>query len=379
MDMPDKKPNQSVINYHELKVDVEQLPGPDLIEYLKSNILGTPGGIRYKHTQTHEKLKNLGEAYFLLLRKSGRMLGSIGLCHRQTSFLDQKYTSWYVRYFAIKAPLKAANPKTGKLMEQSGKGGSLLRLAAAPYVNRPGEMLLNLPEGTEKSLIYAYIEKENFQSLQFAVQNDFETVRKFTTYLFSRFFPRKSKNIHRLQEHEREYVRELLKDFYCDHTLYMDQNLFYRDNYLVCRIKGEIVAGMQANPDGWEIKDMGGKSGKFLVSVLPYIPLVNRVFNPSKLKFIAGDYIFWRPGYENVLGQLFETACRINKTRILMTWSDTGSKLIKTFDKHLDQGLIGKSISRVEVDVKVKFIGFAKEEAEVFFRNPAFVSAFDST
>jgi len=371
--------NHSVINYHDLKVDVEQQPDSDLLEHLKSNVLGTPGGVRYKHTQTEEKLKNLGEVYFLLLRKSGRMLGSIGLCRRETVFSDKMFISWYVRYFAIKAPMKSGKPKPGKQMEQSARGLSLLRMTAAPYLQRPGEKLNNIPEGTEKSLIYAYIEKENYQSLQFAVQNDFVTVRKFTTYIFSRFFPRKNKKVFKIQDTEKEEVRKNLMDFYKDHTLYMEQNLFYREDYLVYKENGVIVAGIQANPDGWEIKDMGDKFGKFLVHIVPYIPLINRVFNPARLRFVAGDYIFWKPGFEHVLQDMFETACKLNRTNILMTWSDTGSKLINAIDAHVDQGYIGKTIKRVEVDVKVRFIGYEPGENEIFFRNPTFISAFDST
>ncbi len=373
------KQNQSVINYHDLKVDVEQKPGADLIEHLRTNVLGTPGGLRYKHTQTKEKLQSLGESYFLLLRKSGRMLGSVGLCYRQTVFSGKKFSSWYIRYFSIKAPLKSAKPTSGKLMEQSGRGFSLLRKNGAPYLQKPGEYLKNLPEGTEKSLVYAYIEKENFQSVQFAVQNDFETVRNFTTYIFSRFFPVGNKNVFKLESHEKEEVRMLLSEFYNDHTLYMEQNLFYRDNYLVYKQDGKIVAGIQANPDGWEIKDMGGRFGKFFVHVAPYIPIINRVFNPAKMVFVAGDYIFWKPGYEEVLQDLFEASCKLNKTNLLITWSDTESKLIKTLDKQVDQGFIGKTISRVEVDVKIKFNGYEPGEKEVFYRNPAFISAFDTT
>jgi hypothetical protein len=371
--------SQKVIDYHELKVDVEQKPGADLLEHLQTNVLGTPGGLRYRHTQTEEKLESLGEVYFLLLRKSGRMLGSVGLCLRETIFDEKSYLSWYVRYFAIKAPLKSAKPKAAKLLEQSGRGVSLLRKAAAPYLQKPSENLKNAPAGTEKSLVYAYIEKENFQSVQFAVQNEFETVRKFTTYIFSRFFPRKNKNIYKLKNEEKQEVRDLLRDFYRDHALYMDANLFFKDNYLVYKENGVIVAGMQANPDGWEIKDMGGKFGIFFVRIVPYIPFVRRVFNPTKLKFVAGDYIFWKPGYEKVIQSLFETSCKLHKTKILMTWSDVGSKLIKSFDKNLEQGYIGKMITRVEVDVKVKFNGYEPGEKDVFFRNPAFVSAFDAT
>ncbi len=372
-------PNKSVINYHELKVDVEQQPGADLLAHLQTNVLGTPGGLRYRHTQTEQKLQNLGEAYFLLLRKSGRMLGSVGLCYRETFFSGQNFISWYIRYFAIKAPLKSAKPKSEKLMEQSGRGLSLLRATAAPYLLKPGEYLKNIPAGTEKSLVYAYIEKENFQSVQFASQNDFENVRKFTTYIFSRFFPRKNKNVHRQQELEKAEIRKLLLDFYADHTLYMDSNLFYRDNYLVYKENGVIVAGMQANPDGWEVKDMGGKFGKFLVHVLPHIPVLRSFFNPAKLVFVAGDYIFWKPGYEKVLQSLFESACHMNGSKLLMTWSDTGSRLIAQYDKSIDQGYFGSMISRVEVDVKVKFNGYTPEEKDVFYQNPAFVSAFDAT
>ena len=370
---------QTIVKYHDLKVDVEQKPGADVLEHLKTSVLGTPGGLRYRHTQTRDKLQSLGETYFLLLRKSGRMLGSVGLCYRNTFFSDKSYVSWYVRYFAIKAPLKSAKPDSGKLLENSGRGLSLLRQTTAPFLHRPGENLKNLPSGSEKSLVYAYIEKANFQSVQFSVQNEFETVRKFTTYIFNRFHPVKNKNVFKMQVNEKEEVRNLLKDFYSDHTLYTDQNLFFRDNYLVLKKDNKIVAGIQANPDMWEIKEMGGKTGKFLVHIVPLIPGINRIFNFRKLKFIAADYLFWKPGCEKDIVKLFETACKINKTSILMVWSDTGSKVIKGLDKSTFQGFLGKMIKRFEVDIKIKFNGYEQKEKEVFYRNPSFISSFDVT
>ena len=371
--------NQNVIQYHDLKVDVERVPGNDLLEHLEANVLGSPGGLRYKHTQTKEKLHNLGESYFLLLRKSGRMLGSVGLCYRHTVFGEKSYTSWYIRYFAIRAPMKSMKPKSGKQMEQSARGFSLLRKTAAPYLNNPGEHLKNIPSGTEKSLVYAYIEKENFQSVQFAVQNNFETIRKFATFIFSRFSPKMNPDVFSLKPDEKEEIRELLRVFYKDHTLYMDRNLFYRDDYIVYKENGFIVAGMQANPDGWKIVDMGGKYGGLLVKIIPFIPIVRKIFNPSELKFVAGDYIFWKPGYEYAIQSLFESACAIHKAKIVMTWSDTESKLLTTLDANVNQGTIGKMIGRVEVDVRVKFNAYEPGEKEVFYRNPAFISAFDST
>ena len=373
----DQKKN--IVNYHELKVDVERFADSDLLNYLKSNVLGTPGGLRYQHTQTEEKLKNLGETYFLLLRKGGRLLGSIGLCYRQTQWTDKTYVSWYVRYFAIKAPMRASKPIPEKLLERSGMGLSLIRQTASPYLQKPGEYLKNLPAGTEKSLVYAYIENENFQSNQFAIQNDFETIRKLTTFLFNWIFPRKNKHVSRIAENEKDEVRQKVREFYSDHSLFMEQYLFFNDNYMVYKENGKIVAGMQANPDMWEIKDMSGLFGKFVINVLPYIPGLNRIFNPRKLKFIAADYLFWEKGYEHCITKLFETACKINKIGIVMAWPDTKGKLIDAFRTSVNHGFVGKMNKQVEVDIKVKFNGFDQEEKDVFYRKSAFISSFDLT
>lgn len=369
----------SIVRHHDLNVIIKRQADNDLLDYLKTTVLGTPGGIRYKHTQTADKIHVLGETYFLLLQKSGRMLGSVGLCYRETLFSGQRYSSWYGRYFAIRGALRTAKPRSEKLMEQSGKGISLLRNAVSPYLAGPGENLRSQPAGTEKSLVYGYIEAGNFQSMQFAVQNEFETVRNFTTYMFSRFFPRENKNVSRIQKEEKDQVRKRLEEFYSDHTLYMDVNLFYREDYLVYKKDGRIVAGMQANPDGWEIKEMGGQMGKFIMAVFPFVPWINRIFNPRKLKFVAGDYIFWEEGFEYAMNELFETACKINHTGILITWSDTGSKLIKILDKHTNQGFISKIIKRVDADIKIKFNGFGRQEKEIFYKNPSFISSFDTT
>ena len=62
-----------------------------------------------------------------------------------------------------------------------------------------------------------------------------------------------------------------------------------------------------------------------------------------------------------------------------MAWPDTDGILIQTFDKNLQQGIVGKMNKRVEVDIKVKFNGIEEEERSIFYRNPAFISSFDLT
>jgi hypothetical protein len=105
---------KSISNYHDLHVVIKTQPDESLISYLKKTILGTPGGLRYKHTAQELKLKYAGETYFMLLFKMTRMLGSVGFCLRETFKASVPEKAWYIRYFSIYAPLRSAGRKKQK-------------------------------------------------------------------------------------------------------------------------------------------------------------------------------------------------------------------------------------------------------------------------
>lgn len=361
-----------------LSVEVSTKPDQDLLNHIKSTILGSQGGIRYQLTRIERKMSNIRKVYFVLLKRNESILGSIGFIKRSTYRGSDEWPSWYIRYFSIKAPMQKKTSRR-KAMRDPGKGSNILRDISLPYMSNPG-LLEGLEDAaSSRSLVYAYVEARNFRSMNFSQQMGSETIRKFTTLLYGRFRPNAHKDCRLLREDEYQPVLNKIRDFYSEYNLFTPENLFFEGNYFVYEKDGDILAGIQVHPEFWRILKMGGTFSNLMLHVLPWVPGVRKFFNPRNFRFLAIEGIFFTPGNEHALPKLLETACSVHRNHFLMTWVDTDSHLIRALDKTVDYGPIAKLFERVEANVQVKFNNFTEVEKKPFYTLPAYISAFDMT
>jgi hypothetical protein len=371
--------DNSIFKRQSLKVEVKTKVDEQMLDHFKSTVLGTPGGLQYKHTTIESKLKNLGKVYFLLLKRYETLLGTIGLALRDTYAEGEKCKSWYIRYFAIRAPLQSKNYIKKKKQKDSGSGNRLLMSVGKAYFENPDLLEDSEVKESSQSIIYSYTEKENFRTLGFNDQMGLLPVRSFNTLLFSRFRTKAHTDVSAISKKEVSEVKNLISNFYRNYTMFSWQNLFFDNRYLLYRQNGKIVAGLQANPDLWHIYGLGGRKGKFLMKVLPLIPGTKRIFKSGSLKFLAVEGLFYLPGCENCIQSLLETACVKFDTNLVMMWFDAHSQIITDLDRTTEYGFISKIMKRVEADVRVRFINFNEEEKEKYRSRPAYISAFDMT
>ncbi len=373
----DAEPSTRLARFDKLHVEIIRKPDEELLRHLRETVLGTPGGLQYQHTQVREKLAHIRDIYFMLLKKSGHLLGSVGLVSRSTSAGNTAYSSWYVRYFSIRAPLRSRKPQPETAMKEASRSSGLLKSVAMPFFDDPGKLRSGEAREEGASFLYAYIEEANVRSLRFSEDMGLKTCRHFATVLFSRMKPQESSRVRRAVPEEYPAIREQLKKFYAGHTMYYPGNLFVNGNYFVHTEDGRMVAGLQAHSDAWKIMGRGGLAGKLLLKVLPGIPFVRRIFNPDDFRFLAIEGLWYEVGYERVLGTLLSSVCARLGVRLAMLWLDTGSPVLKAVDEHVDTGLFGRVVKRTEAQIRVRFYGFTLEAMEEFCRKPAYLSAFD--
>lgn len=373
------KSEQSIFKHQSLKVEVKTSADKQMLEHFKSTVLGTPGGLQYKHTTIESKLENLGKVYFLLLKRYDTLLGTIGLALRDTYVDGNSCKSWYIRYFAIRAPMQSKTSRRAKVQKDPGRGNRLLMSVGQAYFDNPDLFEDPSSKVSVPSIIYSYTEKENFRTLGFNDQMGLLPVRSFCTLLFSRFRVKAQPNVSLIKKEEVTGVKKMISDFYQNYSMFSWQNLFFDKRYLIYKQDGKVVAGLQANPDLWEIHGLGGKKGKLMMKILPVLPGIRRIFKPGALKFLAVEGLFYLPGYENCIQPMLETACAKFDTNLVMMWFDTKSQIIEDLDKTTDYGFISKVMKRVEADVRVSFINIDEEEKEKYRDRPAYISAFDMT
>ena len=371
-----------LLKYLKLTISVEEEPGKDVKELLANTVLGTPGKIRYRQTTFYSKFPFLGNIYFIVLKKSGKLLGCIAFSKRDTYNQGSASNSWYIRYFSIRAPLRAKSHKQKRIKKQEKdkpQRDNMLKLTVQEFFDDPTLLDKKPIRSEDRDLVYAYVEKENVRSWDFTELIGFETVGRIHTSLFSRFNPKKDPHVHTPAKPEYENILTLLREFYKEHTFYTEQNIFLNDNYLVWREDGQIVAGCQANPEVWKLVDYPGLLNKFFLKVLIRLPILSRRFDPGYLKFIAIEGIWFKKGYEKCLLRLFESACAHHDLYLAIIWLDSKSPLYTTI-RHLGQlGIIDKFLKPAIGDIRVKFTRWKEEDKRYYYEHPSYISCFDMT
>ncbi len=397
-------PGKILARFKDIEIEIRRDADPQLLSHLHSTILGTEGGMQYMHTKIEEKLANIPEIYFMLLKKSEKLLGSVGFVKKETLHCGVPLKSWYIRYFSIHAPLRTA-VKPGKKANRTNRGSSLLKEVSLPYFKNPDKLEDSDASHPEKSILYAFIERENLRSSGFSETMGLRTYRRFTTILFSRLRCRQDQHVGTALPSEKKEILRLIEQFYAQHTLFSTANIFpqhpkpleeeyteppYRNlfsgkkeknplsksAFLVYRLNGKIVAGLQVHPDAWKITHLKSWSW-FTLKFFPRIPGIRRIFNPENFRFIALEGIFYTAGGQKYLEPLLETACANFQTAIAMLWVDTRSPVLKVLRKRVRLGLMNKFMRQVEADIRIKTYGLSGNEEQLLRDQPAYISAFD--
>lgn len=374
--------HSEVLKYLKLSVSVEGEPSKDVKGLLADTVLGTPGKLRYRHTSFNTKLPFLGQIYFLVLRKSDKLLGCIAFSKRETFLKGSPVNSWYIRYFSIRAPLRAKShnqKKRNKHEKERPQRDNLLKLTAQKFFDDPTLLDQKLGNDPGGDIVYAYVEKENVRSWNFTDLIGFETVGKIHTSFFSRFNPKKDPHVHTSCENDKKAILSQLREFYQDHTFYTEHNIFFGNNYLVWKENDEIVAGCQANPEVWKLVEYPGLLNKFFLKVLVRLPIMSKRFDPGYLKFMAMEGIWYRKGYEKCLLPLFESACARHDLYLGIIWLDSKSHLYRTIRNIRQLGIIDKFLNPAVGDIRVKFINWKEEDKGYYYKQPAYISCFDMT
>ena len=229
-------------------LQIKRKPDHDVIELLEENVIGTPGeSMLYRHKNVRSKVITIPDAYFANLSIRNRLYGTICLSKRNVYIQGKQHQVFYLRYFTFREKFRTINPKDHKR-----KTPSKIREEIAKLMN--GEGL----DYHEELTLYAYVDPENTRSKRLIEEFGFIIMGKFHTIPFSRFFPKYYHLVEKLKETDFDQVKKQLLDFYQREQLVSFEQLFSRGELFVIRKDGEIICGVQAIFDSWEILDLPG-------------------------------------------------------------------------------------------------------------------------
>ncbi len=372
---------KTVWEHGSMSTTLETLPPQELIEHIGSTYLGTPGGLQYHHSTGIDKLKNIKNCYFVFLRRSGKMLGSIGYALRDTHAGEVTYKCWLVRYFSIRAPLRSDKVSIRQRNRRPVKdrSASLIKVAANFFHENP-ERLID-PDTTQmpQAILYSLVEKKNERSRNFAGIGGYEKTGDVVSFMFSRLKQRKRAGVEQLCQSDIPEMRSLLRKFYSDHAFYLDDNLFLNDDYYVLREDGVIVAGLQANEEMWEIKTIGNATLDRLIQFLTRIPFIGKRFRYAQMRFLGVEGFFFREGRGDAVYTLLEGVLALKDHYLALMIMDTRSHVYLNFKQRKKLGPVNSALGSFEADFYTRFYSFPEEEKKRVSAMAAYISIFDNT
>ena len=252
---------------------------------LVENVRWGTKGVLYRVKNYHTTLDSLPPRLHLLLRKSGRLVAGRIAIRKSLSSANELIDAFYHSLFSV-------HPA------EQGKGyGKLLAHLTLGHLER----LLKRP-----GLIYAYIEEGNLRSATIAASIGYRRFGQFYAHTIGFLSPKPSSRVGPLDDREKYFVQRLLQQRYMGHALTDFSLSFKAGAYWVLRERGSLIAGVQVCPQVWQIEQLPGLSGTIALKVLPRVPRLRDLFNPSEWRFLKIGNIYFQPGRPEALFELLE-------------------------------------------------------------------------
>jgi len=328
----------------------------EIISLFEQTNWGSAGAV-YERKNSSELVGLLKDPYLFAVQRGEEIVGTAVFCHTTPLVVGTAYNCYIIRYFAASDTIRDK-----KLMKYYG--GKVMEVVRE--------------EEKEKTIYVGCVEKGNIRSYKVVESAGYEPLGLLKVSAFSRFFPQAQPTIERIKSgSQRSEVLELLRTFYSTHVLVHFDYLFLKDNYYVIREQGEIVAGCQFHRVHWAINRMPGFMGKIIMNVLPNVPLINKLFNPKRFEFLAFEGLYFKPGQEEKLLQLFEGLLHQEKMNSALFWMGENCPYRKAIHQHGKLGLMQHFVKDSGVHIMTSYRNLSHDEITSLKSGPLYAAAFD--
>jgi hypothetical protein len=349
------------------------------MDILNHSVQGSEGGLRFSLQNIGEKIAAYEDQIrFVSLYKKNKITGTVGACFRLSGQGPLQYPSTYIRYLAFQSTYQSdISWRKEKKTVIKSESDDTFKQKTLEIFSRPH--LLDLPGifENDKHVMYAFVESMNERSKNLVNQAGFEYIRSFLTVTFSRFNPKADPRVSKLGESGKPEMEALLKDFYREYSFFTDDYAFYADRYYVLKEGNEIIAGVCAIPSSYKVYDVPGIWGWIMMEVLPRVPYYRRLFRPGEFRYLVLDAIYCKKGKEDLLANLFESACAAEGFNTGITWLDDRSELFDKMRTEVNLGALNRMLNAKPGLVYSRFINLSDEEKNRFYDAPAYISGFD--
>ena len=371
--------DRTVFNHEGLEVRISDHANDGILDILNHAVQGSEGGLRFQLQNIAPRI----EAYkdkirFVSLYRKNRITGTVGSCYRVSGQGKLRYPSSYLRYLAFQSTYQSAPNWRKKLHPViRHEKDDTFKQKTLEIFSKPHMLDLEKVFEGDKHIMYAFLESMNERSKNIVHQAGYDYIRSFLTVAFSRFSPKTDSRVTRLEETEKPQMESLLMEYYKNYSFFSCDYSFYNDRYYVLKENNEIIAGVLAIPTSYKVYDVPGIWGWVMMKVLPGLPYFRRLFRPGEFRYLVFDAIYCKKGKEELLANLFESACAREGFHTGLTWLDDRSELYDSIRTRVRMGALNRMLNAKPGLVYTRFINMSDQEKEPFFDSPAYISGFD--
>jgi hypothetical protein len=370
---------RSVFNYKGLEVRVSDHSNEGILDILNHAVQGSEGGLRFSLQNIAPRIAAYKDQIrFVSLYKKNQITGTVGSCFRISGQGNLRYPTSYLRYLAFQSTYQSDLNwrKRREALIKPEKDDSFKQKTLEIF-SKPHLLDLNDVFEGDKHIMYAFVESMNERSKNLVHQAGYEYIRSFLTVAFSRFSPKADQRVVKLRDEEKEKMESLLLTYYRDYSFFSTDYSFFGDKYYVLKEGDEIIAGVNAIPSVYKVYDVPGVWGWVMMRVLPKAPYFRRLFRPGEFRYLVFDAIYCKQGREDLLANLFESACAAESFNTGLTWLDDRSELYDKIRTGVKMGALNRMLNAKPGLVYTRFINLTEKEKDCFYDAPAYISGFD--
>jgi hypothetical protein len=370
---------RSVLKYQGLEIKVSDHANEGMLDILNHAVQGSEGGLRFSLQNIAPRIAAYKDQIrFVSLYKKNQIIGTVGSCFRISGQGKLRYPTSYLRYLAFQTTYQSdLNWRKRRKAVIKPEKDYNFKQKTLEIFSRPHLLDINNVNEGDKHILYAFVESMNERSKNLVHQAGYEYIRSFLTVAFSRFSPKSDKRVVRLSDKEKRKMETLLLEYYSNYSFFSTDYSFFGDKYYVLKEGDEIIAGVSAIPSVYKVYDIPGIWGWVMMSILPTAPYFRRLFEPGEFRHLVFDSIYCKKGRENLLANLFESACAAEGFNTGLTWLDDRSQLYDKIRTGVKMGALNRMLNAKPGLVYGRFINLKENEKDCFYDAPAYISGFD--
>jgi len=310
------------------------------------------------HKNTREIIHQMKDPYVFTARINGQVAMMCLFSKREFKINDKVIDAFYVRYLA-------ADQKVDGMGSVIKIGLQTIAWLRKTRVN--------------PTLFYSYVEESHKSSYRFIQTMKFFQFADIKTIGFSRVFPKVSPAVEKIDNlKSRPELIKLINSKFSGHTTFDIDDFIANGDYYTLKINNEIVAGLRTGKANWVLKSLPGITGKIAINLVPHIPLINRVVNPSDWHFYGFDGLFCKEGHVGDLIKLMSSVLAMNNLNSALMWLDNKDPLAQQLIDSNNLGLVYHFAKSSNTKTMMSFENLTTEEEDYFKNNINFVSALDN-